>query len=180
MNTSTFSFFDEIVKISSLGSTFMAGAKQSLPWSIGFNVLENVTKPPHISTDTPQEKVKKLGKDVATGAVGFGGWQVGSELADKHLGKTKWYRNLKSQEEQSKLLKQFNKAKKKGIKLPRASRKLHQKLLAGKTGMGSKILRKLKLGAPGILAGLAGATIAEKVLDKIMGKRKEDQDYPLY
>ena len=59
-----------------IGKTLWHGAKASVPWSLGFHALEQVTKPPHVSYETPGQKAKDLGINLASGAAAFGAWDV--------------------------------------------------------------------------------------------------------
>jgi len=61
------------------GKTFWEGAKASVPWTLGFGALEAASKGPHISLDTPEQRKKNIMKDIATGATGFGAWDVASK-----------------------------------------------------------------------------------------------------
>ena len=77
-------FLDEIEKIG-IAKSFAHGARYGLPWVLGFEALDQASKPPHLSLDPPSEKVKQLGKNVLTGVSGFGAF----EALRKGLGKSK-------------------------------------------------------------------------------------------
>jgi len=179
IDTVTHGFIKELDKSASIGSAFMRGAKASVPWSVGFHALGDVTKPPHVSMEGPGDKMKRLGKDVATGAAGFGAWTAAEEGMKGHLSKRKWYQKLQKEEATHKTVKGLKKHVAGGGKLKLNQKLKYGKLLKSKPKLAKTLLRKVKMGGPAILAGLAAAHVSEKVLSKVMGKTKEPKEYPL-
>jgi len=56
--------------------TFKGGFKASIPFTLGFTAFGEAMKPEHVSLDSPGDKVKRLGRDVATWGIGAGTWDV--------------------------------------------------------------------------------------------------------
>jgi len=188
-------FLDEFCK-SAFKQTFMRGAKQSIPWTLGFEALESATKPPHLSLETSREKTKRLAKNMASGAVGFGTWDVISKA-------------LKSKKAPESLKKIYNKAYKKGGKRAANKVMMHKLLLGGgrihsilplppreplrklysqaykkggksaaRKSVAKAILKRFPRGAAVLGASLGGSMLAEDLIGKLFGS-KTPKEYPL-
>lgn len=145
-------FIEEFYK-SAYKQTFIRGAKQSIPWTLGFEALESATKPPHLSLETPRDKTKRLAKNLAAGAVGFGSWDVISKA-------------LKRKKAPETLKNIYRKGLKKGGKS------------AARKGVTKAILKRFPRGAAVLGASLGGSILAEDLISKLFGT-EAPKEYPL-
>jgi len=130
--------------------TFTEGAKGSVPWLLGFGALEQASKSPHISLDKPKEKQKRLVKNIATGAAGWGAWDV----ANRAIGSRK-------RAGIGTVFRMANRGKgSKGLKLL------------------PKVLKRWPRAAAALGGGIAAGSAAEALLSKII-KTKPSVEIPL-
>lgn len=86
-------FIDEIEKNAAPG-IMMGAVKSALPWTLGMHAIENITSPPHLSLQTPQQKAKDLGVS-GLGMIGeFAAWDAGSKAFGKIKPINKAYNKL--------------------------------------------------------------------------------------
>jgi hypothetical protein len=82
-------FASEIEKNAGVAKTFARGALISVPVTMAFKSVEHASLPPHIDARRPGQKFKQLGKDIATGAAGWGAFDVAYTGLKKRMDRQK-------------------------------------------------------------------------------------------